>query len=230
MINDTSLISLLTSLNALAAGLFLLCMFGMVATRQVQGCLRLFIAQSLFLACSAFLLSALLHSWHVFAVGVINVISKPLLIPWLLKRNIRDEIYSRREIDQIINIPTSLLIALVLAISAGFLALPLLEFAGNPYIRVNLSIGLAGLLVGAFTASARREAVPMLLGLLAMENSAFFAGIAIVPELPLFAELAIAFDVLMLSFIVGLLTRTIHEHIGTTEVGMLTTLKEESKP
>ncbi|HUI06838.1 MAG TPA: hypothetical protein VL486_07510 [Verrucomicrobiae bacterium] len=230
MINDASLISLLGSLNALAAGLFLLCMFGMVATRQVQGCLRLFIAQSLFLACSAFMLSALLHAWHVFAVGVINLISKPFLIPWLLKRNIRDEIYSRREIDQIINIPTSLLIALALAISAGFLALPLLEFAGNAYIKVNLSVGLAGLLVGAFTASARREAVPMLLGLLAMENSAFLAGIAIVPELPLIAELAIAFDVLILTFILGLLTRTIHERIGTTEVGLLTTLKEEPKP
>ncbi|MGO9016099.1 MAG: hypothetical protein ACLQF0_14105 [Dissulfurispiraceae bacterium] len=230
MINDTSLISLLGSLNALAAGLFLLCTFGMVATRQVQGCLRLFIAQSLFLVCSAFLLSGLLHAWHVFAVGVINLISKPFLIPWLLKRNIRDEIYSRREIDQIINIPTSLLIALALAIAAGFLAMPLLQFAGNPYIKVNLSIGLAGLLVGAFTASVRREAVPMLLGLLAMENSAFLAGIAIVPELPLIAELAIAFDVLMLSFILGLLTRTIHERIGTTEVGMLTTLKEEPEP
>ena len=70
----------------------------------------------------------------------------------------------------------------------------------------------------------------MLLGLLAMENSAFLAGIAIVPELPLIAELAIAFDVLMLSFILGLLTRTIHERIGTTEVGMLTTLKEEPEP
>jgi hydrogenase-4 component E len=222
--------TLLGNLNALAGGLFLLCTFGMVATRQVQGCLNLFRAQALFLALSAFLLSLLLHSWHVFAVGVINIISKPFLIPWLLRRTVRGEVYSRREIDQLINIPASLLIALALAIGGFFLAQPLLHAADGRFVAVNLPIGLACLLLGAYTASVRREAVPLLLGLLAMENSAFFAGVVIVPELPLIAELAIAFDVLMLSFIVGLLTRTVHEHIGTTEVGALTKLKEATKP
>jgi len=33
--------------------------------------------------------------------------------------------------------------------------------------------------------------------------------------------------VLILVFVVGVLTRAVHEHIGTTEVGALTTLKEE---
>ena len=105
-------IKLLENLNALAGGLFLLCAFGMVATRQVRGCLHFFIAQALFLAMSAFILGALLHSWDVLAVGVINVITKPFLIPWVLQRNVRGEMYSRREIDQLLNIPTSLLIAL----------------------------------------------------------------------------------------------------------------------
>lgn len=230
MVHEPFLTSLLSSLNALAVSLFLLCTFGMVATRQVQGCLRLFIAQSLFLVASAFLLSWLLHTWHVFAVGIIDLVSKPLLIPWLLRRTMRSEIYSRREIDLIINIPTSLLVALALAIAACFLMMPLVKVASGDYIKVNLPIGLAGLLIGAYTASVRREAVPLLLGLLAMENSAFLAGIAIAPELPLIAELAIAFDVLFVSFIVGVLTRTIQEHIGTTEVGTLTALKEDDKP
>ena len=224
-------IKLLENLNALAGGLFLLCAFGMVATRQVRGCLHFFIAQALFLAMSAFILGALLHSWDVLAVGVINVITKPFLIPWVLQRNVRGEMYSRREIDQLLNIPISLLIALALAIAACFLALPLLRAAGGGgFAAVNLPIGLAGLLLGAYTACVRRQAVPLLLGLLAMENSAFFAGIAIAPALPFLAEVAVTFDVLMLSFIVGLLTRTIHEHIGTTEVGALTTLQEQPQP
>ena len=218
--------ALLANLNALAAGLFLLCAFGMVATRQVQGCLRLFVGEALLLAASAGLLSVLLHSWHVFAVAVINVVTKPFLIPWVLRRTVGEEVQGRREIDQAVNIPTSLLIALGLAIAAFFLAAPLLAAADGAYARVNLPIGLAGLFLGAYTASVRREAVPLLLGLLAMENSAFFAGVAIAPDLPLIAELAVAFDVLMLALIVGLLTRTIHEHIGTTEVGSLATLKE----
>lgn len=73
----------------------------------------------------------------------------------------------------------------------------------------------------------RREAIPQLIGILTMENGAFFAGISISPDLPLIAELAAAFDVLIITLVMGILTRTIHENIGTTEVGALTTLKEE---
>jgi hydrogenase-4 component E len=221
----TTLQPWLENLNALVGGLFLLTAFGMVATRQVLGCLRLFVANGLFLALSAFLLGAILHSWHVFAVGVIDLVTKPILIPWLLRRIVRSEVYVRREIDQVLNIPTSLLIVLALTIAAYFLALPLSR-AGNGLVGLNLPIGMAGLLIGAYTAATRREAVPLLLGLVAMENAAFFAGIAIAPELPLIAELAIAFDLLVLVFIIAVLTRTVQERIGTTEVGALAQLKE----
>jgi len=74
-------------------------------------------------------------------------------------------------------------------------------------IHVNVPVGLTGLFLGAYTLVARREAVPQLLGLLAMENGAFFAGVAIAPDLPLIAELALAFDILMLTFVIGILTR-----------------------
>jgi hydrogenase-4 membrane subunit HyfE len=62
-----------------------------------------------------------------------------------------------------------------------------------------------------------------------MENAAFFAGISIAPEMPLIAEIAIAFDVLILVLVVSVLTRTVQVHIGTTEVGALTVLREETR-
>jgi len=217
-------------LAALVGGLFLLATFGMVVTRQVQGCLRYFILQSVLLCASALLLGLRLHSWHVFAVGVIDLINKPFIVPWLLRRTVREEIFSRREVTQVLNIPTSLLIASLLVLIAYGLARPLLHVADGSYISINLPIGLAGLFVGAYTASVRREAVPLFLGLLAMENAALFAGFAIAPKLPMLVELAVIFDVLIVVFVFGILTRAVHEHIGTTEVGTLTLLKEESKP
>ena len=45
------------ALNTLSAGLILISAFGMVATRQVQGVLRFFVAQSVLLAASSFLLA-----------------------------------------------------------------------------------------------------------------------------------------------------------------------------
>ncbi|MGO8745104.1 MAG: hypothetical protein ACLQNE_03860 [Thermoguttaceae bacterium] len=218
----------MNDLNALAGGLFLLATFGMVATRQVGACLRFFALQSVFLCGSAFLLGLRLHSWHVFAVGAIDLINKPMIIPWLLRRTVREEVFSRREVTQVLNIPISLLFASGLVLAAYVFSLPLLRVADGPYISINLPIGLAGLFVGAYTTAVRREAVPLFLGLLAMENSALFAGFAIAPELPLMAELAMVFDVLAVAFVFGILTRAVHEHIGTTEVGTLTLLKEES--
>jgi hydrogenase-4 component E len=70
------------------------------------------------------------------------------------------------------------------------------------------------------------EAVPQLLGLLAVENGVFFAGIAIVPDLPVIAELAAAVDLAVIALVVGLLARSIHRRVGTTAVGGLSALRE----
>lgn len=218
---------LLDNLNAMVAGLFLLTGFGIVAMRQARGVFNLFIVQSLLLAASAMLLGLRHGSMHLYGVALVNVISKPILVPWLLRKTSPAEVYTRREVDQALNIPTSLLIALALTILAYFLGLPLLnavapEFRGGP----NVPIGIAGLLLGAFTLTVRREAVPLLIGLLAMENGAFLAGIAISRNLPLLVELAIATDGLIIVFIMGVLTRAVQIHTGTTAVGELASLKE----
>ncbi len=226
---DPTLRTWLQDLNALVGGLFLLATFSLVAMRQVNACLRMFIILSILLAASAFLLSAEYQNWHLIVIGVVDLATKAIMIPWLLRRGLRDEVYTRREITQVLNIPTSLLIALGLTVVAYLLSMPLLAIGDGITMGLNLPIGLAGLLIGGLTAAVRREAVPLFLGLLAMENSAFFAGIGVAPEMPLIAEVSIAFDVVILVFIVSVLTRAVHEHVGTTEVGALTELKEEVK-
>jgi hydrogenase-4 component E len=130
---------LLANLNALAGGLFLITAFGIIATRQVQDCLRFFIFQSIFLAASAFVLGAQPLSWHLIAVGAINLITKPVLIPWVLRKMVREEVYTRREINQIISIPTSLMIALILAVAAYFISVPWLGAVGaDGAVRINV--------------------------------------------------------------------------------------------
>ncbi|MGA7291382.1 MAG: hypothetical protein WBW53_14505 [Terriglobales bacterium] len=216
------------ALNTLSAGLILISAFAMVATRQVQGVLRFFVAQSVLLAASSFLLAYSRMSVHLWALGAITIIGKVLAIPWVLRRLLPAEFYERREIAQAVNIPTSLLLALMLTIVAEFLIGPIVATTHDPVIRVNLPIGLAGILIGAYSLVARREAIPQLIGILAMENGAFFAGIAIAPELPIIAELAVAVDVVLIAVVVGLLTRNIRETVGTTEAAALDKLKEEA--
>lgn len=217
---------LLENLNALACGLFLLTGFGIVAMRQARGCLHLFIAQSLLLASSALLLGLRYDSGHLYGVALVNLISKPIIMPWLLRRTSPAEIYTRREIDQVLNIPTALIIALALAVFAYFLGVPLANAVGPEARGPNVPIGIAGLLLGAFTLTVRREALPLLIGVLAMENGAFLAGISIARDLGTLIKLAIATDGLIIVFIMGVLVRAVQQRVGTTAVGELASLKE----
>ena len=227
MFDPTTITTTLAKLNALAGGLFLLTAFALVATRQVLACLRIYIGQSVLRACSAIFLAALHGSVHLFFVAAITMAIKSILIPRLLRRTVGEDIYARREISQSLNVPASLLIAVAIAFFAYAVATPLLAVSADPYESINLPIGMAGLFLGAFTICVRREAIPQLIGILAMENGAFFAGVSISPGLPLIAELAAAFDVMIIALVMGLLTRKIHEYMGTTAVGEMTSLREE---
>lgn len=219
--------SIAVPLNTLSAGLILICAFAMVGTRQVRGVVRFYVLQSLLLAASSFFLASAEHSIDLWALGAIAVVAKAIANPWVLRRMLARELYVRREIVQTVNVPASLLLALLLAIAAELLVGSLAVASGDPVIAVNLPIGLACVLIGAYSLAARREAIPQLIGILAMENGAFFAGIGIAPELPLIAELAIAIDVVLIVLIVGLLTRDIKRRIGTTAAATLSELKEE---
>lgn len=215
------------ALDALTGALFLLTAIGVLATRQVLASLQLFILQSLLLTLSAILLGIASDSVHLFAVASITICTKTLMIPWLLRHTVGAEVYRTREIERVLNIPSSLLMAAVLIVLAYVIANPMLEAVAVPFAQVNLPLGLAAMLLGAFTIVVRREAVPQLLGLLAVENGVFFAGIAIVPNLPVIAELAAAVDVPVITLVIGLLTRRIHKRLGTTSVGQLSALRED---
>jgi hydrogenase-4 membrane subunit HyfE len=216
------------ALNTLCGGLVLISAFAMVATRQVQGVVRFFIIQSLLLAASCFLLGYSRSSSHLWTLGAITVAAKVVAIPWILRRLLPGDFYERREIAQAINIPASLLVSLFLVILSEFLLGPLVAVSTDSVIRINLPIGLAGVLIGAYSLIARREAIPQLIGILAMENGAFFAGIAIANELPLIAELGVAVGVMLIAVVIGLLTRNIRQAVGTTEASTLSELKEEA--
>jgi hydrogenase-4 component E len=220
-------VALLLALDALSGALFLLTALGIVGTRQVLASLQLFILQSVLLSFSAVLLGIALGSVHLVAVAAITIATKTFLIPWLLRHTVSADVYRTREIERVLNVPTSLLLAALLVVIAYVVSSPLVEAVSSPFVRINLPLGLAAMFLGAFTIVVRREAVPQLLGLLAVENGVFFAGIAIVPSLSVIAELAAAVDVPVVALVVGLLTRRIYQKLGTTSVGRLTALKEQ---
>src|SRR6266566_6222141 len=137
------------ALDALTGALFLLTAIGVVGTRQVLASLQLFIVQSLLLSFSAVLLGIAQNSIHLFAVAAITIATKTLLIPWLLRRTVREEVYGTREVERVLNIPSSLLIAAILIVLAYVVANPLLSTVAVPFVQVNLPLGIAAMFLGA---------------------------------------------------------------------------------
>lgn len=173
---NTSPFPLLFALDALTGALFLLTALGVVATRQVLASLQLFILQSLLLTIAAVLLGIATGSYHLFAFAAITIATKTLLIPWLLRHTVSAGVYRTREIERVLNIPSSLLLAAGLIVIAYAVANQLLAAVEVAFGPINLPLGLAAIFLGAFTIAVRREAVPQLLGLLGVENGVFFAA------------------------------------------------------
>jgi len=215
------------AVNGFIAALFVVLGLGVIVTRQMLGALHLFMLHAVALTASAVVLGIALDSPHLFWVAAITFTTKVVAVPLVLVWAAGSEIYERREVDQVLTIPISVLIAAVLALVAWATANPLVKSIGDrPFAAINLPTGLMAVFFGAFTVAVRREAVAQLMGILIMESGAFFASISIVNELPIIAEIAAAVDVPIAALVIGLLIRSIRRVTGMTRVGLLAELKE----
>lgn len=220
--------AMVVSLNTLFGVLFLLTTFMMLTLRQTQAVLHAYVVQALLLTASTVLLAIGERSSELAIVALITLIAKPLLVPWLIARLLAPGLRAKREVQAVLNVPTSLTIALGISVIAYSLTRPLLP-AADAVAQVNLPIGLDVLLLGVVMLAIRREAVPQLLSLMVIDNGAFFAGIAITTSSAL-VEFAAALEGVMVVMIVALLTRAIAKFVGSTEVGALASLKERRAP
>lgn len=135
-------------------------------------------------AVSAVILGYFHGSIHLFVVAGLTIATKVFFIPWILRQAVGYESYAKREISQVINIPVSLLLAVVIAIFSYYIASPLLTTNGV-FEKVNLPIGMASLLIGAYTVTVRGEAVPQLLGILAWKTGPSSQEYPLLPICPL---------------------------------------------
>jgi hydrogenase-4 component E len=224
---NTQPLELARAVDGFVAALFVVFGLGAIVTRQMLGTLYLFMLHALALTASAIVLAIALDSPHLAWVAVITFTTKVIAVPLVLRWAAGSEIYERREVDQVLTIPISVLIATVLALIAWVATNPLVHaVADRPFAAINLPTGLMAILFGAFTVAVRREGVAQLMGLLIMESGAFFASISLVNELTIIAEIAAAVDVPIAALVIGLLIRSIHRVTGMTRVGLLAELRE----
>ena len=131
----------------------------------------------------------------------------------------------RWEFEGLINIPTTMLIGIVLVVFSFNLALPISQLAST-VTRATLGIAMASVMLSFLMMITRRKAIPQVIGFLSMENGLFFAATSATYGMPMVVELGIALDVLVGMLILGVFFFQIREQFDSLDLKHLEKLKE----
>ena len=208
----------------LFAAILLLLAFAMLAQRRVLSLINLFAAQGLVLAMSTATVAYGTHQSHLYWSAGLTFALKVALLPWILHRLIRRPDV-RWEFERLINIPTTMLIGIVLVVFAFNLAVPISQLA-NTVTRSTLGIALASVMLSFLMMITRRKAIPQVIGFLSMENGLFFAATSATYGMPMVVELGIALDVLVGMLILGVFFFQIREQFDSLDLKHMEKLRE----
>jgi len=173
------------------------------------------------------ILPGLIHpfSWHLVGITAGIIAIKGFIIPLLLNRAVRSaEI--KREVEPFLGyVPTLLLGALFTALSFGFASkLPLLP-EHQHYMFVPASI--ATLMAGFLILTTRRKAISQVIGYLVLENGIFIFGLLLADAMPIMVEAGALLDLLVGTFVMGIVINHISREFSSLDTSRLTSLKEE---
>ena len=209
----------------LFAALLLLIAFAMLAQRRVLSLIRLFAWQGLVLVISTVVVAWTTGQHHLYYSAALTLLLKVFALPWILHR-LLIKLDIKWDVETLINIPTTMLIGIVLVIFAFNLALPISQLAST-VTRNTLGVAMACVLLAFLMMITRRKAVPQVVGFLAMENALFFAATSATYGMPMVVELGVALDVLVGTVIFGIFFFQIRETFDSLDIHHLEHLKDD---
>jgi hydrogenase-4 component E len=209
----------------LLASMLLLIAFAMLTQRRILSLINLFAWQGLVLSLSTFVVAYSTDQPHLYYSAGLTLLLKVMFLPWLLHRLMR-KLNVRWDVETLINIPTTMLVGIVLVIFSFNLAAPISQLSES-ITRGLIGIALASVLLSMLMMLTRRKAIPQVVGFLAMENGLFFAATSATHGMPLVVELGIALDVLVATFIFGIFFFQIRETFDSLDISHMEKLKDD---
>ncbi|MGE5491619.1 MAG: formate hydrogenlyase [Actinomycetota bacterium] len=211
-------------INLFAAAMLMLA-FAMLSQRRILTLIHLFTLQGAAVVGGTLVVAYVTKQHHLYYSAALTLALKVVLIPYLLHRLI-DRLNVRWDIETMLNIPTLMLVGIVLVVFAFNLALPISKLSAS-IARGTLGIALACVLLSFMMMITRAKAVPQVIGFLTMENALFFAATSATYGMPMVVELGIALDVLVGMFILGVFMFQIREQFDSLDIRHLEKLKED---
>jgi hydrogenase-4 component E len=209
----------------LFAAVLLLLSFALLAQRRVLSLIHLFTLQGLTLVASTSIMAYFTDQPHLYWSAAMTFVLKVIVIPWLLLRLLK-RLNVRWDVESLLNIPTTMLLGIVLVIFAFNLAAPISSLSAS-VARGTLGIALACVLLSFLMMITRTKAIAQVIGFLAMENALFFAATSATYGMPMVVELGIALDVLIGMVILGVFMFQIREQFDSLDIRKLERLKED---
>jgi hydrogenase-4 component E len=217
--------ALVSQLINLFAAILLLLSFALLAQRRVLSLIHLFTLQGITLVASTSMMAYFTQQPHLYFSAALTFALKVLVIPWLLHRLLK-RLNVRWDVESLLNIPTTMLLGIVLVIFAFNLAAPISSLSAS-VARGTLGIALACVLLSFLMMITRTKAIAQVIGFLAMENALFFAATSATYGMPMVVELGIALDVLIGMVILGVFMFQIREQFDSLDIRKLERLKED---
>ena len=217
-------IPLYAQLINLLAAILLLLAFAMLTQRRVLSLVNLFALQGIALGISTAIVAYATGQTHLYASAGMTFALKVGLLPWLLHWLIR-RLDVKWDVEGLINVPTTMLIGIVLVVFSFNLAYPIAQLAST-VTRATIGIAMASVMLSFLMMITRRKALPQVIGFLAMENGLFFAATSATYGMPMVVELGIALDVLVAVLILGVFFFQIREQFDSLDLKHLEKLRE----
>ena len=217
--------SLANQLINLCAALMLLLGFAMLAQRRILSLINLFMLQGMALFVSTVIVAYTTKQPHLYGSAALTLILKVLALPYILHRLIR-KLSVKWDVETLINIPTTMLVGIILVVVAFNVAQPISQMAGT-VTRGTIGIALACVLLSFLMMITRSKAVPQVIAFLAMENGLFFAATSATYGMPMVVELGVALDLMVGMVIFGVFFFQIRQQFDTLDIRQMERIKEE---
>lgn len=191
---------------------------GVVIVRRRSVAIALVALQSLLLGAQA-IANAAGESTALLVAGAVLVV-KAIVLPALLAM-----IVLRTREPGLMTSERHPLARLTLALAVALAIVTLVPRFGLPHAGVeHAAVGLVAM--GIATAVVRRPAIFQALGFLLAENGLYLAALSAPGGLPVFIELGLVFDLVVVVSVAGAFSAKIHEELGTGDTSLLGGLRD----
>lgn len=217
--------NLAAQINGVLAALILLTAFGLLVQRRVYGLLHIFAWQGVFLSVSTAVVGFTAGLHHLYISAILTLALKVFALPYILYVLIH-KLKIKKEVEDVVNVPTTMLIGIALVIFSYHLTAPIRELS-TLVTRSTLAVALATVMLGLLMMITRKKAITQIIGFLALENGLFFAATSATYGMPLVVELGVALDILIAAFIFGIFFFQIRTTFDSLDLKEMEKLKEE---